>query len=223
MSRAEQQPVAAVGAGLGTLLDEAAERGHAGAGTDHDDVARCIGRNAEALVGFDVDRGVVAFVQRGKEAAGRADMRVAEGLVIQHVDGKVHFFADALAAGGDGIQAWGQWTQRGDQFLRLPMRGPAAQHVGQLVRAEQRGKVGIACRGEQVVEFFRTRLRRMAGQERAAQLGQLPARGQPFAQWQAILPSPAPATSPSSRSACSTSSTNRSGLRWRTPNASPGS
>src|SRR5262249_15590657 len=50
---AEQQPVAAVRAERGAFLHEAAEWRHAGARADHDDVARGILWQAEALVPFD--------------------------------------------------------------------------------------------------------------------------------------------------------------------------
>jgi hypothetical protein len=50
---AEEQPVPARGAGGLALLQEAAERRNAGARPHHDDVARTVGRYAEAVVLLD--------------------------------------------------------------------------------------------------------------------------------------------------------------------------
>lgn len=101
---AEEQPVTALGAGFRALLHEAAERCHAGARADHQDVAIGIGRHAEAVVGFDVHRRSVAFGKRGQKAAGRTQVRMPMRLVGDLVHRQMHLIAHALAAGGDGIQ-----------------------------------------------------------------------------------------------------------------------
>src|SRR5690606_11212993 len=98
MPRAEEQPVAARRTGFRALLHEAAERRDAGAGADHDDVAAGIKRNAEAFVRLDMDRHAAAFLQRGEEAAGRAEVVETVRVVAQYIDGQVRFLAHALAA-----------------------------------------------------------------------------------------------------------------------------
>src|SRR3546814_6350915 len=64
---AEEQPVAPTGTDGSALLHEAAERRHARAGPDHDDVARGVGGQAEAFVALDVDRQRGAFLARSEE------------------------------------------------------------------------------------------------------------------------------------------------------------
>ncbi len=142
MLGAEEQPVAAISAGFRALLHEAAERRHAGARADHQDVAIGIGRHAEARVRFDVDRGDVAFGKCSQETAGRPQMRMPMRLVGDFVHGQMHFIAHALAAGGNGVQPWGERPQRSKQAGMVPIRRPAAQHVDHLMIGEQRRQAG---------------------------------------------------------------------------------
>src|SRR3546814_14731546 len=77
------------------LLHEAAERRHARAGPDHDDVARGVGGQAEAFVALDVDRQRGAFLAGRQLVRGHAPARVATGRGVLEVgDGQVDFLAD---------------------------------------------------------------------------------------------------------------------------------
>ena len=125
------------------------ERRHAGARADHDDVAAGVGGDAETLVRFDEHRHLGAFLQRGEEGAGGADMAAAMGVVGQFVHGQVDLVADPLAAGGDGVQAVRGRAQRGDQRGRVPPGRPAVQHIDQLVIAENGGQFAGARRFQQ--------------------------------------------------------------------------
>ena len=88
------------------LLHEGAERRDAGAGADHDDVGRRVGRQAEVAVRLQADpelgavRDPVGDVDRGDARA-----RPAVGLVAHRGDGEVDLVADFLARGGDRVGA----------------------------------------------------------------------------------------------------------------------
>src|SRR5437868_14699099 len=79
---AEEQPVAAASTTVDTFLHEAAERCDAGAGAHHDDVARPILRQAEALAALDEYRQLVAFGSAREEVRRRTPARVPLDLVL---------------------------------------------------------------------------------------------------------------------------------------------
>src|SRR5690606_7332173 len=141
-----------------------------------------VGRNAEALVGLDVDRYLGAFLQGGQERAGGAQVRLAVGLVAQHVHRQVRFLAHALAAGGNRVQALRLRPQRGQQGLVVPIRRPAAQHAHQLVVRKQRRQGGRLGRVEQLLQRRGAGALGVRGQERSRKTGQFAPGGQPLVQ-----------------------------------------
>ena len=113
---AEQQPGASLDAERRALLQEGAERRHAGAGTAHDDMGARIGGQAE-VAGLDAgaDRSGTGGAI-GQEAAGDAVAHPAPTPLTHHRDAQMGLARRHALRGGDGIQPRPQRRQRAQQI-----------------------------------------------------------------------------------------------------------
>ena len=116
----EEQPVAAGRPGLGPLMEETAERGDTGTGTDHDDRPVGVLRDAEGVVRLQPDTGEVTVGDAVGEV-GRAHAAVAAGAGFRTVTHRGHREVDPVRAGqrgrGDRVLAGLQRAQQAEQFV----------------------------------------------------------------------------------------------------------
>ena len=118
---AEEQPVAARRLGRHALVQEGAERRDAGAGADHDDRHRGIGRQAEGVrllhIDFELCAGLDA-ARRGTSRRRRGACALAD-LVAHGIDGERDAAGIDLRRGRDRIEPRLQRIERLDEGFRI--------------------------------------------------------------------------------------------------------
>lgn len=116
---AEEQPVAALGAGSDAFLPECPERGDAGAGAHHDDGGVPVFRKAEILVGMYEYPGRMARLEAVRHIGGaNAAALAVTGRIAHRAHAQVNLFGMGVRAGGDGIKARHDLFQDADKSLR---------------------------------------------------------------------------------------------------------
>ncbi len=179
------------------------------------------GRRKRSLCSMNTRARACSPCRLGEVSRGGAQAALAVEFVVDERHREVRFLADGLLARGDRIQARRQRPQGLHESLRFPVAGVPLQHVDELQVLERAAQRRFVSRLQHLGQARVAGALGLLRQERTRQAREL-ATVVSQSRSGFVAPSTSTDCPPSSRNACSTSSTTAGGFSCQTPRASPG-